>query len=63
MYEEEKVNKEKPDGNAQAEPAVSTPSAPSESCSFCCGSKTDCHMEAQRVLSEGFYGAVGSSPS
>lgn len=54
VYKEEKVNKEKPDGNVQVEFAISMSCAPSKSYLFCCGYKTDYLMEAQYILSEGF---------
>lgn len=54
MYKEEKVNKEKPDGNVQAVLAISRTCAPSKNYLFCCGCKTDCLVETQYILSEGF---------
>lgn len=54
MFKEQKVNKEKADGNVQAELAISMSCAPSKSCLFCFGYETDYLIEAPYILSEGF---------
>lgn len=53
VFKEKKVNKEKADGNVQAELAIGMSCAPSKSYLFCCGYETDCLIEAQYIQSEG----------
>lgn len=59
VYKEEKVNKEKPDGNVQVELAICRSCAPSKKCLFCCGSKTDYLVETQYIVSESFMLVLG----
>lgn len=54
VYEEEKVNKEMPDGSLQVELAISKSCAPSKSYLLCCGCRTGNLMEAQPILPAGF---------
>lgn len=60
VYKEEKVNKEKPDGNVQAELAISMSCAPSKTYLFCCGYKTD---YLGRYTVRRFYAGLGTSLS
>lgn len=46
VYEEEKVNKEMPDGSLQVELAISMSCAPSRSYLLCCGCRTGNLVEA-----------------